>query len=1174
MGEKQVLGLLAPLKKMNEYASLCRGLDKKVRQQIVFGLSGSQKACLAAALADHRGGPALVITPGEHEATIMAEDLAALLPGKTILPFPTLQLLPYQVLAAGREAAVSRLKVLEALAGREPVVVVATMEAFIRRLTPPEVFNAGSVRLSVGDRWDPHRLKARLVDMGYERCDLVEGRGQFSARGGIIDIFPMTLASPVRLEFFDDEVDSVRVFDVDTQRSVEKLSTVTLWPAAELVVDGKSRQSALEKIESEYSAQSKRLARSGSSEAGRNLASLREEVLDRIGEGLYFPGMEQFLPYFYPHPVTLADYFPPDMLVLVDEPQRLKELAGVIHKERSETYTGLLSAGKLLPGQYNGYIQWEDVQKSLHRLLAVYLSFLPRQPQNISPGNLVNFPAKGMHAFLGRMEIVTDEVANWKRAGYAVAIMAGSADQAGQLLKVMRDAKIDAYRTDTLADDIAQGNVVITADRLSGGFELPTGRLAVITGAELFGRQKKARARERSGRRMEPFTDLKTGDYVVHINHGIGRYTGIEKLDIGGLQKDYLAIKYAGEDKLYVPTDQVGLIQKYLGGDAESPKLSRMGGAEWNRVKGRVREAVREMAKELLVLYAARESAPGYAYGADTVWQKEFEAAFPYEETPDQLRAAEEVKRDMERKRPMDRLLCGDVGYGKTEVALRAAFKAVMDGKQVAVLVPTTILAQQHFNTFRERFSPYPIGLEMLSRFRTHREQKKILHDLALGKLDIVIGTHRLVQEDVTFKNLGLLVVDEEQRFGVTHKERLKMLKTNVDVLTLTATPIPRTLHMSLVGVRDTSILETPPENRFPVQTYVLEEDPSLIREAIYREMSRGGQVFFVHNRIMDLDKIAGWLQGLVPEARLLVAHGQLKEDDLEQIMIDFMDGDCDVLVCTTIIESGLDIPNVNTLIVKDANNMGLSQLYQLRGRVGRSNRIAYAYFTYRRDRVLNEVAEKRLAAIREFTAFGSGYKIAMRDLEIRGAGNLLGAEQHGHIDAVGFDMYCRLLEEAVREARGEEQAGAVETSVELPVEAYIPDSYVHDSNQKVEIYRRMAGFREELSLEDLAEEMVDRFGDLPMPVQRLLRVAKIKTLAGKIRIKNIAGQQGFYRLQFAPGHPLTGDKLVHIGQSYKNRVKFSTQGDDFEIRLKSPGPDSNPEHYLEELEDFIKELA
>ncbi|MCL6610445.1 MAG: transcription-repair coupling factor [Peptococcaceae bacterium] len=1167
-------GLLAPIKKMNEFKNICLGLDRGTKQQLVFGLSGSQKAYVAAALLDYRGGPAIILVPGEQEASNMVDDLLTLLPGKRVLHFPVRQLLPYQILAAGWEAVSARLKVLEALAGREPVVVVATPEAFIRRLTPPEIFRSNTITLAVGDVSDPGKLIKQLAAMGYERSEMVEGHGQFSVRGGILDIFPMTLDSPVRLEFFDDEIDSIRAFDADTQRSTGKLQRITVSPATELIVDEQARAGALQKIESEFKAQLKRITKTGTLEARRSLAETYGAAVEKIRSGLYFPEMDHFLPYFYPEPVTLADYFPPGALALVDEPVRWKEVIEVIHKERSETYTGLLAQGKVLPGQYGGYIQWDDAQRALDRFATVFLSFLPRQPQHVSPGRLVTFPAKGMHAFLGRMDILTDEVAGWKRSGYAVALLAGSRDQARQLLNVMRDAKIDAYYAESLDGDIGPGNVVITGGSLTGGFELPTVRLAVVTGAEMYGRQRKVKARAGFRARMEPVTDLRAGDYVVHINHGIGRYLGIEKLEIGGIQKDYLTIKYAGEDKLYVPTDQVGMIQKYLGGEADAPKLSRLGGAEWNRVKGRVRESVREMAKELLALYAARESTPGHAFGPDTVWQKEFEEAFPYEETPDQLRAAEEVKRDMERSRPMDRLLCGDVGYGKTEVALRAAFKAVMDGKQVAVLVPTTILAQQHHNTFRERFAPYPISIEMLSRFRSPREQKKILRDLAQGKLDIVIGTHRLVQEDVAFKNLGLVVVDEEQRFGVAHKERLKMIKQNVDVLTLTATPIPRTLHMSLVGVRDTSLLETPPENRFPVQTYVLEEDPSLIREAIYREMGRGGQVFFVHNRIQDLDGLAGWIQGLVPDARLAVAHGQMREDDLEKIMMDFIDGDYDVLICTTIIESGLDIPNVNTLIVKDANNMGLSQLYQLRGRVGRSSRIAYAYFTYRRDRILSEVAEKRLAAIKEFTAFGSGYKIALRDLEIRGAGNLLGPEQHGHIDAVGFDLYCRLLEEAVREARGEEKSGPVDTAVELPVEAYIPETYVPDPNQKVEIYRRLAALSEVSALDDLAEELEDRFGDAPLPVRRLLRVARIRTLAGRIRIKNISEQSGFFKLQFAPGHPLTGEKLVKISKEYRNRVKFANLGEEFEIRLRAPGAEENPEYYLEELEGFIGELA
>ncbi|MFZ5595736.1 MAG: transcription-repair coupling factor [Bacillota bacterium] len=1165
--------LLGPLERTAEYRKICSGLERKAGRQTIFGLSGSQKAYVLAALIEYKNGPALIITPGEQEASTLAEDLTGLLPGRRIMQFPAMQLLPYQILAAGTETTEARIRVLEALSRGEDVVVVATLEAFLRRLVPPEIFSGSGVVLRAGAVIDPEDFKRRLADMGYERSDMVEGRGQFSSRGGIIDVFPMTLENPVRVEFFDDEVYSVRAFDVDTQRSLEEFKEIRIAPAVELVVNEKARAAALSGLEKDYSAQLKRITRSGSVDARRSLGEVYRTAVERIGSGLYFPGMEQFLPYFYHEPVTLADYFPPGILSVLDEPQRLKELSDVIHRERSETYTGLLAKGKVLPGQYEGYVRWEDVRKGLDRFAGVDVFFLSRQSQDINPENVVTIQAKGMHAFLGRMDILADEVSAWKRAGYAVVLLAGDRDQAEQLLAVLRDARIDAYMG-PLSGGVRHGNVIIAEGALSGGFELPLCKLAVITGFEMFGRQRRPRGRARfKTSRMEPFTDLKVGDFVVHVNHGIGRYTGIEKLDIGGIRKDYLAIKYSGEDKLYVPTDQVGLIQKYLGGDSDAPKLSKLGGAEWGRLKGRVREAVKEMAQELLALYAARESVRGHAFGKDTVWQKDFESSFPYEETPDQIRAIDEVKRDMESSRPMDRLLCGDVGYGKTEVALRAAFKCVMDGKQVAVLVPTTILAQQHYNTFRERFAPYPVEIEMISRFRTPREQKKILRDLSQGKLDIIIGTHRLVQEDVVFKNLGLLVVDEEQRFGVAHKEKLKMIRNNVDVLTLTATPIPRTLHMSLVGVRDTSLLETPPENRFPVQTYVLEEDPAMIREAIYREMNRGGQVFFVHNRIVDLDSVAGWIQGLVPEARLAVAHGQIREDDLEQIMMDFINGAYDVLVCTTIIESGLDIPNVNTLIVKDANNMGLSQLYQLRGRVGRSNRIAYAYFTYRRDRILNEVAEKRLAAIREFTAFGSGYKIAMRDLEIRGAGNLLGAEQHGHIDAVGFDLYCRLLEEAVREARGEEQAGPVEASIEVPVEAYIPEQYMPDPNQRVEIYRRMAGLLDEPSLDDLAGELADRFGPVPLPVERLLRVARIKALASALRIKNIAGQQGFFRLQFAPGHPLTGEKLVKIGQSHKSRVKFSAQGDDFEIRLRAPSGD-DPEYYLDQLEGFVRDLA
>lgn len=1169
-------GLLAPLEETTEFKSLAQGLSKNLAQQLVFGLSGSQRSYVTAGLFNAAGRPLLVIAPGEQEAGVMADDLAALLPDALVYQFPVRQLLPYQVLAHGKEVLIQRLKVMEALCRGEPAVVVAPVEALLRRITPPEVFRRAVVRLSLGERIDLERLLLDLVDNGYERVDLVEGPGQFSVRGGIIDIYSVTADSPLRVEFFDDEVDSIRVFDVATQRSEIKLTEITIFAASELVVNEESRQRALSALKAEYNLQLKKVTKSATLEARRQLVDLAETAISQINGGAYSPGFEQFMPYFYSEPVTLLNYFSREALVLVDEPLRVREVVDAILKERGETYTELLAKGKVLPTQFQGYVDWKTIHQSLNQFRSIYFSFLPRQPQFLRPQNVVTLQGKGMHSFLGRIDVAADEIKHWRRTGYSVVLLASSSERASQLRDALRDEGIDAFHISSLEHALTRGNVAVAEGSLSSGFELVSGRLVVLTETDLYGQRKKPRRnKNRPSSRLEPFTDLKTGDYVVHVNHGIGRYLGVVSLTIGDIQKDYLLVKYAGEDKLYVPTDQVGLIQKYLGAEADAPKLSRLGGAEWSRVKGKVKEAVREMAKDLLALYASRETLSGHAFNPDTVWQQEFEAAFPYEETPDQLKAIQDVKRDMERPRPMDRLLCGDVGYGKTEVALRAAFKAVTDNKQVAVLVPTTILAQQHYNTFRERFAGYPVNIDMLSRFRTAKEQRQILADLARGGIDIVIGTHRLVQDDVLFKDLGLVVVDEEQRFGVAHKERLKQLKKDVDVLTLTATPIPRTLHMSLVGVRDTSILETPPEDRFPVQTYVVEEDAVLIREALRRELGRGGQVFVVHNRVMDLDTVAAWLQGLVPEARLAAAHGQMREDQLEQVMLDFMEGSYDVLVCTTIIESGLDIPNVNTLIIKDANNMGLAQLYQLRGRVGRSNRLAYSYFTFRKDKVLNEVAEKRLAAIREFTEFGSGYKIAMRDLEIRGAGNLLGPEQHGHIAAVGFDLYCRLLEDAVREARGEADAKPVETSIELPVEAFIPDKYVSDPNQKVELYRRMASLRDENEVSELEEELVDRFGDPPVPVQTLLSISRIRVLAGSLRIKAISIQNGFYRFQFAPGHVLTGEKLVAIGESYKQKVKFTNAAEDFEIKLKAGRwVEEDSRNCLEELETFLGELT
>ncbi|MTI83324.1 MAG: transcription-repair coupling factor [Firmicutes bacterium] len=1173
-------GLLKPLYETPEFKEIEKSLRQNMKRQMIFGVTSSYRDYIMAGLAHGSDGMVLIVTPGEKEAAEITGNLGTFL-DMPVYHFPSLELIPFQILAQDRKTLARRLEVLEALCNsQEKKVVVASVEAVMRRLCPCDVFSRSRVRLTVGERQEPGVLLKTLVKLGYERVDLVESTGQVSLRGGILDIYPTSLHQPVRLEFFDDEVDSIRIFDALTQRSYEKLKEITIGPALELVVHEEAWERARETVLNQYQLQYRKLSRYGSPEVIREFEDNLQDVLEYLNNDVFFPGIEQFLPYFYSREVNLIDYLPAGSLILMDEPQRCKDITESIQKERLETYSQLMAKGKALPSQYEGYVDWRYIALSLEKHNTAYFCFLPRQPKFIQPQAVVNFTAKAMHNFLGKVTMLAEEILHWRRTGYAVVLTVSNEERGRLFLSELRENKIDAFYTAYPGEQVKPGNVIITPGHLSGGFELVNARLVIIAEKDIYGRQKKTRRRSKSQdkqeatQRLEPFVDLKVGDYVVHANHGIGKYMGIVPLDIAGIRKEYLLIKYSGEDKLYVPNDQVGLLQKYLGAEADSPKLSRLGGSEWSKAKGRVKQAVREMADDLLKLYAAREADRGYAFNQDSAWQQEFEGNFPYEETPDQIKAIEAVKRDMERSRPMDRLLCGDVGYGKTEVALRAAFKAIMDGKQVAVLVPTTILAQQHFNTFRERFSGYPIRVEMLSRFRTAKEQGKVIEGLASGMVDIVIGTHRLVQNDVKFSDLGLLVVDEEQRFGVAHKEKLKQIKVNVDVLTLTATPIPRTLHMSLVGVRDTSILETPPENRFPVQTYVLEEDPVMIREAIRREIGRGGQVYFVHNRVMDLHAMASWLQELVPEARLAAAHGQMKEDELEQVMLEFLDGAYDVLVCTTIIESGLDISNVNTLIVKEASNFGLAQLYQLRGRVGRSTRMAYAYLTFRKDKVLNELAEKRLGAIREFTEFGSGYKIAMRDLEIRGAGNILGAEQHGHIAAVGFEMYCRLLEEAVREARGEKIDSPVETTVELPVEAYIPDHYIPDTNQKVEIYRRIAKNAGEDRLLEIEDELVDRFGDLPDPVQNLVGIARVKNLAGRLKIKSISKQQEFYKMQFSQEHNLDGEKLVKVSDRYAGKIKFNNTEDEFEIRWRLRDAGMKPLQLLDRLEEFLHNLA
>jgi len=1164
-------GLLTYMENAKETRTILEALARNKREQLVYGLSGSQKGLMAAAIHQVTGRPMVVITAYEDRARQFGTDLATLLPGENPLVFPALDLAAHQVVAASKETVQQRLTVLSRCHRGEARVITTSVEALMRRIAPPLLWVRGCIDLSVGREVNLEELIARLVGSGYRREGVVEGFGQFSIRGAIVDVYPPGSPEPVRIELFDREVDSIRYFDPVTQRSLSGVRSVGIPPAQEFAVNPGQIASGMKQLERDLQSGIKRLTKAGKTKAARKLSGLIKELQGNIQGGLNLDELAPYFPYFCPESATLVDYLSEDAIIFLDEPARILEAANRHFQDVTETYLRLFEDGIALPGQARAFFGPDDLWSILKVRQLVFFSLLPKSISGVSPEQILNVAARNMGLFHGRQDELAHEVAGWQRKHYATAIFASTNDRAERVVAALNAAGLKASRFQ-MEDRLTAGDVAVFTGDLQEGFEMPSLGLALVTDQEIFGKERKKRRpaqRHPEGRRIEAFTELKAGDYVVHVNHGIGRYLGVQRLQADGVERDYLVIRYSGEDRLYVPTDQLELIQKYIATDGHAPKLNRLGGSEWTKAKNKVKHAVQEMAGELLALYAARESVPGFPYSPDSIWQREFEEAFPYEETPDQLQSIHEVKGDMMKPRPMDRLLCGDVGYGKTEVAIRAAFKAVMDNRQVAILVPTTILAQQHYNTFRERLAGYPVTVEVLSRFRSHRQQTTVIDKLALGMVDVIIGTHRLLSEDVQFNNLGLLIVDEEHRFGVVHKERLKQLRTNVDVLTLTATPIPRTLHMALVGVRDMSTIETPPEDRYPVQTYVAERTPELIRDAIARELGRGGQVFFVHNKILDIERAASEIRMLVPEARIGVAHGQMKEDRLEQVMLDFLEGNYDILVTTTIIESGLDMPNVNTLIVDDADHLGLAQLYQLRGRVGRSNRRAYSYFTYRRDKVLTEVAEKRLHAIREFTEFGSGFKIAMRDLEIRGAGNILGPEQHGHIMAVGFDLYCQMLEEAVGELKGSVEPKLVVPALDVRVDSFIPDEYVSDPGQKVEIYKRLSLARSKEEVDDLAAEMQDRFGEVPLPLANLLAVTRIRVMAQELDIASIQQERDTLRIRFHRP-PATGENLVKLAGRFRNRISFSVvHGLDVNLKLKG----LQPEEVVKLLETFFAHL-
>ena len=1043
------------------------GCMESQKSHLMYGLSG---------IAPYR----LILAEDERRAREIYEDYRFY--DRKVYSYPAKDLLFFQADIHGNLLIRQRMKVIKVLLEEKELTVVTSIDGCMDFLESLEKIKEQLIHYESDSTVDTEQLKNQLVALGYERVGQVEMPGQFSVRGGIVDIYCLTEENPWRIELWGDEIDSIRSFDPESQRSLENLEELTIYPAVEHIGDKDM--------------------------------------------------------------VSFLDYFPEERtIIFLDEPNRLTEKGGAVEEEYRQSRMHREENGsRNLPE--NWLCSFEQLQKELNKRNCISVCALEPKQAGWKVREKFYLEVKSISAYNNSFELLVKDLHQYKKQGYRIALLSGSRTRAERLAKDLQEEGLAAFYGQDYDREICPGEIMVVYGHAKKGFEYPLIKFAVMTESDIFGQeQKKKKKKNYSGSRIQDFAELSIGDFVVHEKHGLGIYRGIEKVEVDKIVKDYIKIEYRGGSNLYIPATQLDCLQKYSGADAsKAPKLNKLGTQEWNKTKSKVRGAVKNIAKELVELYAVRQEKEGYVCGPDTVWQREFEEMFPYEETEDQLSAIEDAKRDMESTRIMDRLICGDVGYGKTEVALRAAFKEVQESRQVAYLAPTTILAQQIYNTFVQRMKEFPVRVELLCRFRTPAQQKKAIEDLKKGQVDVIIGTHRILSKDVQFKNLGLLIVDEEQRFGVTHKEKIKQLKKDVDVLTLTATPIPRTLHMSLIGIRDMSVLEEPPMDRMPIQTYVMEYDEETVREAINRELRRGGQVYYVYNRVTDIADVALRIAKLVPDARVDFAHGQMSERELENVMYSFVNGDIDVLVSTTIIETGLDISNVNTMIIHDSDRYGLSQLYQLRGRIGRSNRTAYAFLMYRKNVMLKETAEKRLAAIREYTDLGSGFKIAMRDLELRGAGNLLGAQQHGHMNAVGYDLYCKMLNEAVKEAKGIHTMEDFETSVDLNVDAYIPDSYISNEFQKLDIYKRIAGIETQQDYDDMLEELLDRFGEPGKAVLNLLAIAKLKAIAHQGYVTEIKQTGKTVRFTLYEKARLNTEGFPALMQKYRRGLQFKNE--------------------------------
>ena len=1108
--------LLAPLAELADYEEIRKNRTKENGMIQISGCVNTQKIHLLSGIGSGCGYK-LVVFSNEEKAKKAYEEY--LLFGEETYLYPARDLLFYYADIKGKTLTNRRMEVLRAIAEKkkeEPVTVITTMDAFLDGIISPDEIQKNRIHITGEDTVDLTKLEQDLTALGYERESQIEAPGQFAVRGGIIDVFPLAEEMPVRIELWGDEIDSIRMFDAKSQRSIENISEITIYPASENCF-------------------------------GNN-------------------GLVSFLKYF-PENETLLFY---------DEPHRLQETAETVEAEYTESLKNRADAGMKEEGEEELRVfQTKDIISEMNRYSGIGLTTLESKCGLFKVRSVYTVQAKGVNPYNNSFELLTRDLKRLKRNGYRVVLLSGSRTRAKRLAEDLRDYDLSSFYSEDMQREVKPGEIMAAYGYASEGYEYPMLKFVVIAESDIFGRKKKKKKRKKyEGQRIQDFAELKPGDYVVHENHGIGVYKGIEKIEVEKIVKDYMKIVYAEGGVLYIPVAQMDLIQKYAGADAKKPRLNKLGTIQWGKTKSQVKKAVQIVAKDLVELYAVRQQSEGFVYGPDTVWQKEFEEMFPFEETDDQLQAIEDTKHDMESKKIMDRLICGDVGYGKTEIAIRAAFKAVQEGKQVVCLVPTTILAQQHYNTFVQRLKEFPVRIDLLCRFRSAAEQKKTIEDTKKGFVDILVGTHRVLSKDVVFKDLGLLIIDEEQRFGVTHKEKIKKLKENIGVLTLTATPIPRTLHMSLIGIRDMSVLEEAPNERMPIQTYVMEYNDEMVREAITRELARDGQVYYVYNRVNDIADVAGRIQSLVPDANVAFAHGQMKERELEDIMYDFINGDIDVLVSTTIIETGLDIPNANTMIIQDADRFGLSQLYQLRGRVGRSNRMAYAFLLYQRDKLLKEVAEKRLSAIREFTDLGSGIKIAMRDLEIRGAGNLLGEAQSGHMEAVGYDLYCKMLNEAVRQLKGGPEAETFTTLIDLNVDAYIPEYYIKNEYQKLDIYKRIAAIESEEELEDMTEELIDRFGDIPKKVQQLLVIASLKSLAHSVYVTAIEQKGEEIRFTMYEKAKIDPSGIPKFLDSYKNDLIFRAEEPPYFLYCrKGRNKKSNTENVLDTVRRILEDL-